>query len=367
MKSVACLWLCGLFMWATEPASVVFDQAVRALAGGDYAAAERGFQSVLREQPRHVGAIGNLGIVYSRTNRADQAIAAYRRALQLSPDDEALLLNLGLVYLKQESYQRALPLFARVVAIDPQHQQARQLLAVCRLYTGQLAVAIRDLEALRTANPRDEQILFLLGLAYMKNHDSETSKAIFKQMFAVAEPARAHFLLGKACYESALFPEAEESYLEVLRLEPGFPGMHVELGKVYISERRNDEAIRELELALKENPGNEEAEYYLGSLLVRVNRYAEGIPYLEQARKLKPDSWAAWFYLGRAKLGLKQPAEAVALLQRAVELNPDEASAYFQLGQALRACGRRPEADRAFRRVRELKADEPKENDSEVR
>jgi tetratricopeptide (TPR) repeat protein len=352
MKSAACLCLCGFFLWAAEPAKEVFDQAVRALAAGDYAAAERGFQSVLHEQPRHLGALSNLGVVYSRTNRADQAITVYRRALRFSPDDKAVLLNLGLVYLRQEAHGRALPLFARVVAIDPEHLQARQLLAVCRLYTGQLAPAILDLEALRAASPRDTQILFLLGFAYLKNRDPERAKAIFEQMFEVAGPAPAQFLLGRAYYEAALFTPAEESFLEALRLDPKFPGVHLELGKVYISQRRTDEAIRELELVLKENPGDADASYFLGGQLVEQARYTEGIPLLEAARKLKPDSWAAYFYLGKAKLRLGQPAEAVALLQRAVELNPDESSAYYYLARALQACGREVEARRAFRRAR---------------
>ena len=45
----------------------VLDRAVKDLASGDYAAAERGFQSVLRAQPNSAGALGNLAIVYSRT------------------------------------------------------------------------------------------------------------------------------------------------------------------------------------------------------------------------------------------------------------------------------------------------------------
>jgi tetratricopeptide (TPR) repeat protein len=355
MKSVACLCLCALFLCAAEPAKEVFDGAARALAAGDYETAERGFQSVLRQQPRHIAALSNLGVIYSRTNRADQAIAVYRRALQWSPDDKALLLNLGLVYLRQEAHSRALPFFARIVAADPQHLQARQLLAVCRVYVGQIAPAIQDLEALHAAAPRDEEILFLLGFAYLKNHDSERAKAIFQQMFEAAGAVRAQFLLGKANYEATLFPQAEESFFEVLRLDPKFPGVHLELGKVYISLRRTDEAIRELELVLKERPGDADASYFLGGLLAQTDRYTEAIPYLERARKLKPDFWAPYFYLGKAKLRLEQPAEAVVLLQRAVKLNPDEASAYYQLGRALQACGREVESRQALRRVRDLR------------
>src|SRR5262249_13166517 len=76
---------------------------VRALTISDYAGAERGFQAVLREEPANVAALSNLGVIYSRTGRADQAITMYRRALELSPDDKALLVNLGLVYLRQET------------------------------------------------------------------------------------------------------------------------------------------------------------------------------------------------------------------------------------------------------------------------
>jgi tetratricopeptide (TPR) repeat protein len=356
MKSVVCLCLCAILLCAAEPAKAVFDGAVRALEAGDYETAERGFQEVLRQQPSNIAALSNLGVIYSRTSRADQAIAVYQRALKVSPNDKAILLNLGLVYLRQEAHSRALPYFARVVQIDPEHLQARQLLAVCRAYVGQLAPAIRDLEILHNAAPRDEGILFLLGFAYLKNHDAEKAKAIFQLMFEAAGAERAQFLLGKANYEATFFPQAEESFSEVLRLDPKFPGVHLELGKVYISLRRTDDAIRELELALQESPGDADASYFLGGLLAQGERYTEAIPYLERARKAKPDFWAPYFYLGKAKLRLEQPAEAVVLLQRAVKLNPDEASAYYQLGRALQACGREAEARQALRRVSDLRA-----------
>jgi superkiller protein 3 len=356
MKSVVCMCLCAFVLCAAEPAKVAFDGAARALGAGDYETAERGFQAVLRQEPGNVAALSNLGVIYSRTSHADRAIAMYQRALKLSPNDKALLLNLGLVYLRQEAHARALPYFARVVAIDPQHLQARQLLAVCRVYTGQLSPAIHDLEVLRESAPREEGILFLLGFAYLKNHNSEEAAAIFKQMFDAAGAERARFLLGKAYYEATMFPQAEENFFEVLRLNPKFPGVHLELGKVYISLRRTEDAIRELQVVLKDSPGDADASYFLGGLLAQGERYTEAIPYLERAKKLKPDFWAPYFYLGKAKLRLEQPAEAVVLLQRAVALNPDEASAYYQLGRALQASGRDVEARQALRRVADLRA-----------
>jgi tetratricopeptide (TPR) repeat protein len=356
MRWAVCAALCVVSVWAAEPAKDVFDRAVRALSVEDYANAERGFQSVLRLEPRNVAALGNLGVIYSRTGRADQAITSYRRALELSPDDQAIVLNLGLLYLRQENYTRALPLFERVVKLAPQNLQARQLQALCRAYLGQTAPAIADLETLRAAAPHDENILFLLGLVYLKSHDADKAKAVFAQMFDEAGPARAEFLLGKAYYEAALFPQAEDSFLRVFRQDPNFPGVHLELGKVYISMRRNDDAARELKAALGRTAGDPDASYFLGGLLVQSGQYAEGIPYLERAKAARPDFWAPYFYLGKAKLRLEKPAEAAALLERAAKLSPDDINSYYLLGRALQACGRQTEARQALAKVRELRA-----------
>lgn len=355
MRCAACLLFCGLLVYgASEPVQVTFERAARALAAGDYVTAEQGFLAVLREQPDNVGAIGNLGILYARTNRIDKAIVEYRHALRLSPNNEPILLNLGIVYLKEDLHGRAAPYFQRVLDIDSKNRQARQLLDVCRVYTGQATAAIRDLKALGAENPHDQQILFLLGLAYLKDGDAPAAKAMFHRMFEAAGPTREQFLFGQASYEAAVFPQAEESFLEVLRLDSQFPGIHLSLGKVYISERRNGDAIKQLEEALKENANDEDANYYLGSLLVQQSKYEQGMAYLEKAKKLKPDSYGVYLYLGKAKLHAGRAAEAVGLLRKAVELNPDDASAEYTLARALQRSGQTAAAKRVFARVRNL-------------
>jgi len=227
MRFAACLCLCASLLCAAQSARELFEGAAKALGAGDTEAAERGFQAVLRQEPHNIAALSNLGVIYSRTSRTDKAIDVYRQALKASPDDKAILVNLGLVYLRQEDHAKALPLFSRVVALDPQHLQARQLVAVCQTYLGQLEPAIRELESLRMAAPKDDGILFLLGFAYLKNHDAEKAKPIFEAMLAAAGPVKAQFLIGRANYEATMFPQAEESFLDVVRLDPQFPGVHL--------------------------------------------------------------------------------------------------------------------------------------------
>ena len=56
----------------------------------------RASDPVLKSQPDHIGALGNLGVIYSRSGRTHEAIEVYRRALKLAPNDAPLLVNLGL-------------------------------------------------------------------------------------------------------------------------------------------------------------------------------------------------------------------------------------------------------------------------------
>ena len=190
---------------------------------------------MLKASPRNVGAMGNLGVVYSRTNRTGKAIEVYSRALKVSPHDSLLQLNLGLAYLKRDDHAHALPLFAKVVAAEPRNRQARELLATCRLYTGDVPAAIRELEVLRAEQPHDSGVLYLLGVGYIKNKQPDQATAALDEMFATAvSPAQTQFLLGKTYYDAAQFSEAEQFFLKAMELDPQLPNVQLELAKVYL-------------------------------------------------------------------------------------------------------------------------------------
>ena len=357
--SMPAIWIAAVFLLGPPDVSpeVVFERAASALAAHDYGAAEQGFAAVLKKHPNHIGALGNLGVVYSRTQRSARAIETYRRALALNPGDLALRLNLGLVYFKQENYQPAAKQFSRIVAKQPNHRQAQELLATCQIHLGEPRLAISSLESLRKSDPKNAGVLYLLGMAYLRNQQPDKAKPLLDEMMLTAlSPAQAHFLVGKAYYDSARFAESREAFLKVLELEPAFPNAQLELGKVWVSLREPEKAQAAFLTAMERNPQDSEAPYFLGSLLVNEGRVEEALVPLARAEGLKPDFWGTLYYLGKAKLQLRKPAEAVSLLRRAAELHSEEDAIYYQLAQALRASGRLVEASRAMERVSELKA-----------
>jgi Flp pilus assembly protein TadD len=333
-----------------DPPEAVFEKATAALAAQDYAGAERGFQTVLQAEPGNIGALGNLGVVYSRMHRYVQAVDVYRRALRLAPGDPQLETNLGLAYVKQERYAQALPIFEKL-AEQPGDSQAQELVATCRLALGQLAPALAVLEPLRSADPKNAGVLYMLGVAYLKMKRTEDAHSVWTQMMEAVSPAQANFLMAKAGYETGRFEEAAAYFRKTLAADPSFDGAHRELGKTLISLRDDAGARKELRQA---EPGDSEAAYFLGALLAKAGD-AAAIPLLIQAREENPDSWGVSYYLGRIYLEQGRTKEALEFLERAAKARPDEAAVQYQLGRALRKSGREAEARAAFARVKALK------------
>ena len=331
-----------------------FERASTALRSGDYPSAESGFRQVLKSDPRNLGAMGNLGVVYAHTHRYARAIEVYKQALALSPHDPGILLT-SRPRLFEARRLRACASLLPAVACASARQSAGDHVA-CNL-PGLRWKTTRRLNVLRPATEKspDPAALYLLGVAYARTGQVEVGKQVFTRLLTSdSTRAQTSYLLGQGYYDSKLFDQAEQSFHDALLADRNFPGAHRELGKVYVSMRKNEEAEKQLRLAVEQDPKDAVAVYFLGGLLVQSERYAEGVPYLEIARSLDPDSWATYLDLGKAQLKLRENEDAVRNLQQAADMNPDEASIFYLLAGAMRATGHDEEAKVALRRVAEL-------------
>lgn len=335
-----------------DPLEDVFSKAAADLSGGDLAAAEQGFRSVLKARPNHIGALGNLGVIYSRSGRTHDAVAVYGRALKLAPNDPGLLLNLGLAHLKNENHLAAKPIFVRLLQRNPSDIRLQELLATAQVYTGESEKALPTLAQL----PTTSNVLFLTGLAHLKLGHRDQARRILDGSFpATISAAQASFLRGKAYYDATLFDDSIREYRQARAFDAKLPGLSLELARALISVRDNEAAESELRGILRQQPSDADAGYLLGAMLVQQAREPEAIKWLELARAARPDGWGAYYYLGRAKLQRNDAPSALPLLEKAAELNPEESAVFYQLSRAYKALGRNAEARKAALRVSELK------------
>ena len=346
-----------LYQGQTVSTEEVFANASRALQSKDYAQAEPGFREVLRREPNNLGALGNLGVLYSRRNLPIKAVEMYLRALRLVPNEPGLLLNLGLAYMKLEAYAKAKPLFAQLsLHPSPRQQQAVELLGICQLQTGEAASAIATLEPLLSAPQPSPGVYHFLALAYVKQQRQARAQEVLDQLLARLPAAQANYLEGRVWYDAAIFDRALVSFDKAAAADAQLPGLALERGKTQLSLRNQDEAARQLRRALEQDPGDLEARYFLGALLVQRGQNEEATPLLISVREARPDLWGTSYYLGKAQLALGNAAAALPLLKTAASRAPDEAPVQYQLARALQALGRKAEAQLAFAKVSRLQS-----------
>ena len=97
------------------------------LARGDLAAAERVLLAGLEADPRQPLLLYGLGTLYERMSRPDEAMGAYRRALEARPDFADACNNLGTLHARSGDLARAREYWERAVAIDPGHPARENL------------------------------------------------------------------------------------------------------------------------------------------------------------------------------------------------------------------------------------------------
>ncbi len=331
-----------------------FNSATAAMQAGRYPEAEQGLKAILAADPANIAALGNLGVLYSRTHRLAEAIAVDQRALAVDANDPSLLLNLGLAYLKQEAYRQARPIFERLDAAEPGNPRAALLLATC-MVLGDAPQQGITLLTTRQLDTRDPSALYLEAAGYARLNQMDAARALFERLLANGDTrAQASFLLGQALHDGHRLEDAAASFNDILKVNPTFPGTHRELGKVYISMQHFPEAQRELRTAITEDPQDGSALYFLGALLIQTSHEAEGIPYLDRASTLMPDSWAIPFYLGKAALHQGHPEDAIPLLETAASRNADEPQIFYLLANAQRSSGHPGAAKAALARVAAL-------------
>ncbi len=154
--------------------------------------------------------------------------------------------------------------------------------------------------------------------------------------------------LGRCLLAGGRPQEAEEHLRAALRHDPEFVAASESLARALAAQERFEEALPYFERALRLSPNVAELHNDLARVLAQLRRYEDAVPHLRRAIALKPDLVEAQVNLGSVLAELGRPAEAEGPLRAAVRLKPDFAYAQRKLGEVLLALGRREEALRVY-------------------
>ncbi len=269
----------------------------------------------------------NLGIAFYRTDMLDEAEREFRRVEELRPAEGGAAFYLGLIALKQARWEEAITAFKRAVEKGGPRAAGLHNLAFALERLGRLAEAEAAYADAVTKARHDHRIMTGWGIV-----------ALMREEFGVAAGrlARARELMKDSpppatWYWAATVGHAgvddQAGALEVARAGveayPGHPVLNNNLAVLLELSGDVDGAESSLNRALEEEPTLPQVSKNVGDLRYRAGRYDEAYAAYEQVVKLCPDIGDdTYFKLGNISYKRKQLERAKGFWERAIELNP---------------------------------------------
>ena len=245
-----------------KKAATAYNKAMESLAAGKVESAINGLQEAISIYPEYVKAHSDLGVIYMKLDRLDEAAAAFRKATEISKRFLYPRMNLGLVLNKQAKFKEALEV------LGPLYEENHGMLEVRLAYANALSGAGDVVAAEKVYLP----------ILQLKDVTPETKAVV-------------HFKVGFGLNRQRKFAEAVAELDKAIALNPDMPNAHMYLGGALMQVQENERAERALvkayELGGASNAG---AQLLLGHLYYTQKKIPAAQKAFEQYLKDLPQA-----------------------------------------------------------------------------
>lgn len=303
-----------------------------------YLSSEALWRDTIAQNPAAVMAWLNLADTLTKAQRYDEAMATYRHALTIRPNDPYGLNDLGNLFVITGRPAEALPHFEQAIALKPDFPDALSNFGNALRSLGRSAEAMEKYRHALGLKPDHAGALNNFGAELAQAGRSAEAIPLFERALQ-QQPGDAATLdnLAGALREAGRVDEALARHAQVLQLHPDLAEAHANLGRTLMVAGRNDEARRHLERALQLKPALVAARSHYARLLAMMGRPDDALAELQRGVEQAPDSAEAQINLGTALAQAGRPDEAIAHFEAALRVAPDFAAAHANLGNAYAA------------------------------
>ena len=262
----------------------------------------------------------------------DEAIAAYRRALELKENAPETHNNLGVALKDSDRLDEAAAAYRRALELKPDYAEAHTNLGNVLREQGKLDEAIACHQRALELKPDFAEALNNLGNALKDQAQLPQAIAYYQRAQEIApDLAETPHGLGAALKEQGKLDEAIACYRRALELKPDFADAHNSLGIGMQIQGHMADAMACFQRALQLQPENADAHNNLGNVLKDAAQFTAAIGYYQRALQLKPDYAEAHNNLGNALKDQGKLDEALASYRRAWRSSPTSADVHSNL------------------------------------
>lgn len=350
-------WLPAIvFLLQAAAASDPYERGMKALEDKRFGEAVTLLEQAAKADPKSHFAHFHLAYALSMQEQDEQAIASYKKALELKPDLPPAQLNIGLLLLRRNRAAEALPYlepiaeggtlnrlafaealeasgnaaraeeqYRKAIEKDPKSAAAEAGLGRALAKQGKIADAAPHYQKAAELDPSHAGAMLELASAHEQAKQFKEAIAIYERF---PDNPTARERAGELLLESG-DAKAAIGHLEAAVQRSATAANRFALATAYTLEKQYDKAEAQLDESLKLEPANTSLRMSYARVLREQKKYAEAAKQFYQVAQTDPASATAWSDLAGMLILLNQDQQALAALDKIRALGAEKAAHFY--------------------------------------
>jgi tetratricopeptide (TPR) repeat protein len=190
---------------------------------GQYEKAEQVYTNLAQLKPEYkLNYYRTILVMYDSAGMRDKAIEIAKKIVEMNPKDSDSLFNLGNMYYKQKRYNEAAEAFTKAIQIRPNFEYAYLSLGNCYLELKQWSKCVETYSKYVEIAPDNADAWYLIGASYIQLKKYESSlEPLLKAVEIRPDFGNAYYNLAITYLGLQDNRRARETYRKLLTIDPG--------------------------------------------------------------------------------------------------------------------------------------------------
>ncbi len=209
------------------------------------------FKKAVQVEPGFAKGHVNLGVTYSLLKDENMALASFEKAVEVDPKEPEAWRNLGITYRNLQNYDKAKGAYEKLIELDPEDMDGMESLGEMYLMDEEYTKALESFTKVAEVKGEDPWLQFQMGSASFSLEDFEGAAGAYQKAAALAKTAgdndlyrNAMFNLSSAYLRMEQYDGAVSTLQQLLSVEDTAE-VHERLGQAYAKQGMTDEALEE--------------------------------------------------------------------------------------------------------------------------